>query len=284
MKKSIVIPIALFVFICILAALLLAVVSYRGLGFSEGIYLRTDKGSNMIIMGNDPIVMSNRTNRDIFKNIDSGDRILILHDGIQESYPGGTGVYALFKRAEGKPEDIPEDVILSLAEMGWVSYPPSAAPKYEHHMSYANWSEDSIIFEEAINKDKFYISSVMHLPVYRIDSAEGLEKFRDDFDEHLSFDYGYDEVPSFNDLSAGYDESFFEEKSLLITYISTGSGSLRFDLADVATAGDELAILVKQVNNPEICTEDMAGWFLTVEFNKSDIERYNSITAYFEVK
>lgn len=120
MKNKVVVPLAIFVAICLIIAGVLAVVSVKGLGFSEGLYLRTDSGSDMVIMGSSPIVMSNRRGNIDFSKLTSGDKILLLHDGIQASYPGGTGAYLCIKLKDGEFTDIPEDVIVSLTEMGWM--------------------------------------------------------------------------------------------------------------------------------------------------------------------
>lgn len=120
MKNRIIVPIVIFVAICLFIAFSLAVICHRGIGISEGLYLRSDSGSDMIIMRNDPIVMQSRGYDISYEKLNSGDKILILHDGVQESYPGGTGVYACIKLKNGQFSDIPEGVIDSLTELGWM--------------------------------------------------------------------------------------------------------------------------------------------------------------------
>lgn len=126
MKKKIIVilstilAILLLLFaICFIA---FGIASFKGYSVSTGQVLITDNNSHMIIIDNSPIVMSNQSkNEKIFAGLTNGDEIMIVHDGIQESYPGGTGVYYCKKLADGEYKDLPERTLLSLAEMGWIS-------------------------------------------------------------------------------------------------------------------------------------------------------------------
>ena len=121
MKKSKwLIPIIVIgiILVAIIACLVYMIV--QGLGFSTGRYLEADNGSNMVVVDNSPEVLLNRTNRDIFKNLETGDKILVIHGAIAESYPAQTGVYAIFKLDSGSVSDIPQAVIDSLTELGWL--------------------------------------------------------------------------------------------------------------------------------------------------------------------
>ncbi|MBQ8765791.1 MAG: hypothetical protein IJZ16_03215 [Clostridia bacterium] len=97
------------------------IMTTKGYGITEGRCLITATGSYMLIdENNSPIVMSNQSEKDLFADLSSGDEILVLHDGIQESYPAGTGAYYCIKLNDGKPEDIPTSLIENLTEMGWL--------------------------------------------------------------------------------------------------------------------------------------------------------------------
>lgn len=48
-----------------------------------------------------------------------GDRILIISDLINESYPGSTRAYVVLKLSDGEVSDIPENTLISLEELGW---------------------------------------------------------------------------------------------------------------------------------------------------------------------
>lgn len=151
--------------------------------------------------------------------------------------------------------------------------------KREITISYANWTDESEIYFGALNSDKMTISSVQHLPIYRFDTKAEMEQFKNTFSETRCFDRGYNEIPSFNEASAKYDDKFFEENTLMLVYIPANSGSLRFDVVDVFCDTESYCIHVRQTNNPEVVTEDMAGWFITATEQDRTIDRCSQFDA-----
>lgn len=149
---------------------------------------------------------------------------------------------------------------------------------YKSAVSYANWANDDAIIDKAINQTELQISSAYHLPIYKLDSMENLEQFVDDFDEILTLDNGYNEVPSFLEVTSEYDEAFFENNTLFVVYVSSTTGSERFDVKDVIIENSRLRVHVEQTNNPETVTEDMAGWFMIVEIK----DEYIADCEYFD--
>ena len=131
-------------------------------------------------------------------------------------------------------------------------------------VSYANWTDASEIYTGALNAEKIAISSVQHLPIYKFDTLEDLEQFKLDFGEVFVMDRSYNEAPSFNHTTEPYDGTFFEENTLMLVYVTAGSGSYRFGVDSVFCDGNSFCIHVEQVNEPEVGTDDMAGWFVTV--------------------
>ena len=116
MKKKILIAVS--VIVCVVA-IGLFILAGKSISPSVGLYLQTDNG-NMLILDNSPISISG--NDDMFEKYESGDKILVLHDGILESYPGQTRAYFVMKLADGEMSDIPENVLVSLNELGWINY------------------------------------------------------------------------------------------------------------------------------------------------------------------
>ncbi len=135
---------------------------------------------------------------------------------------------------------------------------------FDIDISYAGWTEESEIYFGALNRDKIAINSVQHLPIYKFNTLEEVEQFQLAFGGALTMDRGYDEVPSFNDTVAKYDDTFFEENSLLLVYVGANSGTYRFGVNSVFCDGNLFCIHVEQTNSPEAVTDDMAGWFVTV--------------------
>ena len=60
-----------------------------------------------------------------------------------------------------------------------------------------------------------------------------------------------------------------------------GSGSFRYGVKDIQIDHSTFCINVEQTNNPEVYTQDMAGWLILVETNKSDIQDCTEYDAQF---
>ncbi len=120
MKKKIYIVIS----VCVLTVALLSlfVMASLNYGYSEGRVLIADRGEYFIIFDDhSPIRMTDRSLQGgVFGNLQSGDRIGVIHGSIQESYPGHTSVYCVFRLEEGTLEDVFPDVIHTLTELGFL--------------------------------------------------------------------------------------------------------------------------------------------------------------------
>ena len=119
-KKKWLIPVVIFTVIFVLAVAGIGTMASKGYGISTGLYLEAKNGQALFICDNSPIEMSNRTKRSLFDNVDIGDKILVIHDGIAETYPGRTGAYVVFKIGNGTTADIPQNVVNQLIALGWL--------------------------------------------------------------------------------------------------------------------------------------------------------------------
>lgn len=290
MKKKVLIPIIVVVVLLLLCAGALLYMASHSLGFSTGRILIADNDSYMLILDNFPIVLSNpRQKEGLFDDLSTGDKVRVLHDWIRESYPGGTAAYAVSKLESGSMEDIPQSVIDTLSEMGWLNSESDPVPPPENGpvktlgttVSWVNWTDDSSIYFGALNRDKMQISSVLHVPIYKFDTKDDLDHFQSAFRSILSLECSYGEAPSFLDATAKYDEAFFEENSLMLVYVTSGSGSDRFGVKQVCCDNGVFWIQVEQTNNPEIGTCDMAGWFITVAVPDSVVAGCTEFDAFF---
>lgn len=221
----------------------------------------------------------NVENKDSYTDLSVGDEIVVYHDGnVMETDPLKVGaVYAITLRTpadrtqnEGAPTPSTDGVTPDET---------SVKEAFNIAISYANWAEASEVYFGALNKDKMAISSIQHLPIYKFDTMEDLEQFKLTFGKVLAMDYGYDEVPSFNDATAKYEKTFFEENTVMLVYVGANSGTYRFGVNSVFCDGDSFCIHVEQTNNPEVVTEDMAGWFVTVAVPDSMVENCTEFDA-----
>lgn len=120
-KKKWLIPITIIVVILIAFISTVGILISKGYGASIGLYLEANDGVAMLICDNSPIVLSSNHNGDMFYNLDAGDKIFVIHTGIEESYPGKTAALAVFKLSNGDASDIPQTVLTELFELGWLT-------------------------------------------------------------------------------------------------------------------------------------------------------------------
>ena len=120
MKKKLKIVISVIGIIILLLTGGILWMAKNGVDISTGTCLIADNGRYMIIIDNSPIAMSIRSgDGTIFDGLETGDEILIVHDGIAESYPGRTGVYFCMRLDKGN--EIPGDVVMELIDLGWIT-------------------------------------------------------------------------------------------------------------------------------------------------------------------
>ena len=152
-------------------------------------------------------------------------------------------------------------------------------------VSWVNYSENSRIFDDCLNSaiisETMHLSSVRHLPIFQFDSKSDIDKFAADYSDIFSFHAGYNEIPSFNEVISAYNEDYFSEHCLMCVYMVAGSGSFRYGVKDIQIDHCTFCINVEQTNNPEVYTEDMAGWLILVETSKSDTQGCTEYDAQF---
>lgn len=135
---------------------------------------------------------------------------------------------------------------------------------FDIRVSWAGITEDGRIYSESLNPETMAISAVQHLPIHKFDTLEELDRFRVTFADSLDLEGGYDEVPSFNQVTADYDEAFFEDNTLMLVYVPSPSGSYRYGVNGIYCSAPDFSIHVAQANDPAECTDDAAGWFVTL--------------------
>lgn len=95
----------------------------NSLGFSTGPCIVANNDRYLIVIDNSPIAMHSLLGqKSMFSDIDTGDRIFIVHDGIATTYPGKTGLYFILKLSDGDISDVPEEIMEQLKELGWISH------------------------------------------------------------------------------------------------------------------------------------------------------------------
>ncbi len=134
----------------------------------------------------------------------------------------------------------------------------SAAP-------YTDATFDAFVSFGWLNTDKFFISSVQHLPIKKLSSLEELDSLKSFLAESLDFDGDatHDEVGSFNDAVDGYDDDFFDKNDLFLVYVGTNNSTERFGIKGVHVDDGALWAEVYPTYSPEAVDAQMTCWFLT---------------------
>lgn len=145
--------------------------------------------------------------------------------------------------------------------------------------AYVGYGGSDAFYFGALNRDKLSTNSVKHLPIYKFDTLSELEQFKENFKDDFSFNRTYDDEESFEMAIEGIDETYFNQYRMYLVYVSSNSGSYRYVIDNVVSEGEHFCIYVKQINNPENVTDDMAGWFVLFAQPKSDVKDYATYDA-----
>ena len=93
---------------------------FNNFGISVGYYLDTLDGP-MLIEGYSPMSMiPPEENIGMFVGIERGQKLLVVHGAVDESYPSRTDAYFIIKLGSASPDNIPIEVIASLTGLGWL--------------------------------------------------------------------------------------------------------------------------------------------------------------------
>ena len=163
-----------------------------------------------------------------------------------------------------RPMDYYETYLQELTELFWSGVPNAENPIIETTLSYANWSEGSTIYVGGLNRNKMYISIVQHLPIYKFDTLQELERFKEHYGQYHTMDRGYDEVPSFNEVTANYNEAFFADHSLVLVYVGANNSTHRFGVHGIINNDSVFYVQIRETTGAEAVDTAMAGWFITL--------------------
>ena len=121
MRKKLwfIIPVILILFVIVLAA---GMFFSRLFSMDTGIYIAGDSPFIVFDQGHgEPVIMlSPEGKKGMFSKLQTGDRILIVHNGaMMLSYPAQINVLFCIRLKKGDITDVPEEAMDSLKEMGW---------------------------------------------------------------------------------------------------------------------------------------------------------------------
>jgi len=178
------------------------------------------------------------------------------------------------------------------SEFSWeiLSDKPLVLSECEIYTAWANsytevFDSESALYKNALNSEKISSPDPFEgrkLPIYKFESVEDVNSFKNAFKESLSFDSSYNEVSSFDKVMENVDEEFFKTKTVFVSYVFSGTGSYRFLVTDIDENG---TFVISQKEYPcEEVTDDEAGWYMIVFAPKEKADKLTNIDAIYSTE
>lgn len=194
------------------------------------------------------------------------------------------GAYTMLHPGGGDISSAPEEALTrsGAPDPAGPAQPGADLPDgaFETALAWVNWSDEEDFYLAALNSDKLAVSSVQHLPVFRFETAEELEEFKDRFGDRFAMEHRLDGlIPSFADITSEMDEAYFKDRTVFVVYAPASSGSYRFGVDSIYQDSEALCIHIEETAHPEVSTCDMSGWFVIVSLEKALVEGVTDIDA-----
>ncbi len=163
------------------------------------------------------------------------------------------------------------DDIVTVTDVDIAVNPAGLLTDFKSQTARVNWPTNANkLFVGCLNGDKMIISSVRHLPIFKFETKDELDRFLQNTEDVFEFDDGYG-GKSFGEMCETYDDEFFKENTLILVYVESGSGSFRFGIKEIYRSETALCVYIERTDDSYAYTDDMASWFISAEIKKSDI-------------
>ncbi|MFI3238627.1 MAG: hypothetical protein R3Y47_11505 [Lachnospiraceae bacterium] len=125
MKVEVVMKKKILLGFCTVVVILIATILFITNGLKHtiatGICLVTDN-SVIVIVDDSPMEISDQSSiENMLVDLQTGDKVIITHDGVQETYPARTGVYKLLRIDTDSINEVSPKTITQLVEMGYIA-------------------------------------------------------------------------------------------------------------------------------------------------------------------
>ena len=237
-----------------------AVTSMMGYGVSVGkLYFTED--SVFLIHGNSSMIVSDQSKKsDLFDGYANGDTIILVHDGVEETFPAHTGGYMAFRISKGDGTDQPSGELLGITVLEEFGKPL--------HITQIDYQAQYI-------RTNGY-TGVMDYPSIRImDSPQDLtdyyQTWHEIFDLERKKQVYSDSTIGFLDACDRYDEAFFETHYLIFVLLEESSGSICHEVQNIQQTASGKTIISIDRQIPEAGTADMAQWHIILELSREHL-------------
>lgn len=254
MKKKIIITVAVICTVFVLGIAAGTLIINSGIGISTGHVLISENGTCFLIKGSFPVRLSDYSEKGALPELKTGDRVFVIHDGIAESYPASTLCRFCIKTGNGSISDIPEEVVSSMTQLGWLGE------------SFDGNSKE-LPFDAQFIRTGLPVPVPGEIPLFPqadiISSSDEMESYRKLTQNGINED--------FLKATEKYTEEFFRESLLFIAHIEEGSGSNTHKVSKVISTEKKTNVYIETIT-PEVGTCDMAYHRIIVELKKTDTE------------
>lgn len=274
--KVIGIVVGILLFFAVAVVALGAILSLKGYGISTGRFYTNNFGIYLVDEGEAMLMSDKSKNQNVFENFSIGDLLLVVHSGVNETYPAQTGAYYVFRLKKGNESDLPENL-----DVGVRPLPDDYGQNSDGNetgVSKDKVSDADILKQmEKIDFDVQYIRTdgfpeYMEYPAVKIIRSvdelntyyeENKEKYNLERRENPASDY----TIGFLDACDKYDAEYFENQILVMVLLEEPSGSYRHKVEQVGIYGEDEKNMVIDISSliPEVGTCDMALWHILIE-------------------
>lgn len=126
-----------------------------------------------------------------------------------------------------------------------------------------------------VDNDEYYILSPRPIPIYKFDGIDDVEQFKSTYNGMVGM-YGSSEKPSdFYLAMEKYDETYFENNSLLVVYYAASTVSYKHYIKSIDLDSNSVFIHVQQKwcnpYPPHYHLDEYGQYYAIVEFTKAEL-------------
>ena len=279
-KRKWILPVSIVggvIVLCIVAVFAFgAILSAQGYGISAGRLYFADNGTYLIDSDNMAMRVSDCSkDAELFKGYQNGDKVILFHDGVNETYPAQTGGYYIIRTSKGDGTYKPADEVLGIVSFGDDGHLLATQP-VDFEVQYIRTGTQNY-------HGPFPAVAVIH-------STDELTAYYEENKEQFYLerreDPGTDYTIGFLDACDKYDAKFFENNALVFVVLEEGSGSTSHNVSTVKVDANGIMYINILSIDPDIGTCDMAYWHIMTEVPKDSVPDTNDdvVVYYNDVK
>ena len=288
--KAIGIVVGTLLFCGVVIVSLGAILSLKGYGISTGRFYTNNFGIYLVDEGEAMLMSDKSKNQNVFENLSVGDFVLVMHSGVNETYPAQTGVYRIFRLQKGDASDLPEDL-----NVGQSYFPENEILDVEVLKDLDTFEVSSQRIRvrykafKDVNESKNFTIFMSYPIVEVFHSVDELNAYYEKNKEIYCLQQN--EVPlldrtlSFDDVCEKYDEAYFENQILvLMIWRETRGEQVEHNIAQAGLVGENQDKMVFDITTTEnLGSLDIPTWFYFIEPEVGvTVEDKNDVTIFWD--